>query len=231
MREGAGITEHEPVFDEIVAAARQRPEVAEAIDRHIAEHFGPVSSVLHEFVSHLVTLHVHVVAPTPERPFHTLITSGMSDLPMTVPDGVSPFAELMICLPADWPLTDEAVREPRTGWPIDTLKAAARLPHQYSTWIGEWHSVPNGDPPMPFALNTPFAGVVVTPMITVGERARVIRVPDGTDINLLAVVPLHPDELAVKVQQGTDALVEILDRGGISEVFDPTRPSYATARP
>ena len=228
MSDGAGITEHEPVFDEFVAAAAQRPEAAEAIERHIAEHFGPVSSVLHEFVSHLVSLHVHVVGPTPGRPFQTLITSGMSDLPMTVPDGLSPFAELMICLPPDWPLTDEAVRDPSTGWPIDTLKAVARLPPQYGTWIGEWHSVPNGDPPVSFTWGTAFAGVVVTPMITVGEEARVIRVADGTEINLLAVVPLHPEELAVKVQHGTDALVEVLDRGGISEVLDPARQSYAT---
>ncbi|MQA64140.1 MAG: hypothetical protein GEU86_22400 [Actinophytocola sp.] len=61
----------------------------------------------------------------------------------------------MLCLPADWPLTQAALQEERTGWPVDVLKRVARLPHEYATWIGEWHSVPNGDPAMPYAPDTP----------------------------------------------------------------------------
>ncbi|MFD0855209.1 suppressor of fused domain protein, partial [Actinomadura adrarensis] len=147
--DGVGITRHEPRYDGFVAAAGQRQEVAEAIDRHVAEHFGPVAFVWHEFVSHLVGVHVHVVGPTAERPYHTLVTTGMSERPMMVPDGqgISPYAELMMCLPADWPLTQAALQDPRTGWPVQVLKQIARLPHEYATWIGEWHSVPNGDGP------------------------------------------------------------------------------------
>ncbi|MDG4772986.1 hypothetical protein [Solwaraspora sp. WMMD792] len=48
----------------------------------------------------------------------------------------------------------------------------ARLPHEYSTWIGDWHSVPNGDPPQPYAAGTPFAGVVVTPADAAGVSRR-----------------------------------------------------------
>ncbi|MGC4750440.1 suppressor of fused domain protein [Micromonospora sp. DT201] len=75
--------------------------------------------------------------------------------------------------------------------------------------------------------NTPFAGVVITPMLHVPAEARTIEVGDGTRIALLALIPLHPEEVAVKVDRGTNALIEVLDRGRVTELLDPDRPSYA----
>lgn len=220
---GSGILRHEARHDGFVPAEGQRQEVGEAIDRHIAEFFGPVEFVYHEMVSHLVAVHVYVIEPTEARPYRTLMTSGMSELPMTVPDGhdISPYAELMIALPADWPLDDQST------WPLQVLKEIARLPHEYGTWLGPWHSVPNGDPPQPYAPGVPFSGVVVAPMLRVPAAARVIEVGDGTRVDLFGLIPLHPDEVAVKVEQGTDALIGVLDRGGITELLDPDRPSFA----
>ena len=224
---GTGIVRHKPRYEGFVAAVGQRKEVAEAVDGHVAAHFGRVEFVLHEIASHLVGIHVYVMEPTAERPYRTLITSGMSERPMTVPEGqgISPYAELMLCLPADWPLTQTALQDERTGWPVRVLKQVARLPHEYATWIGEWHSVPNGDPAMPYAPGTPFAGVVVTPMLKVRPEARTIEVGDGTRIDLLALIPLHPAEIDLKVSQGTDALIAALDRGNVTELLDPDRPS------
>lgn len=224
---GTGIVRHEPRYDGFEAAAGQRQEVADAIERHIAVHFGPVAFVLHELASHLIGAHVYVVEPSAERPYQTLVTSGMSERPMTVPpgSGISPYAELMLCLPTDWPMTQAALQDERTGWPVRLLKQVARFPHEYGTWIGEWHSLPNGDPAVPYAPGTPFAGVVVTPALDVSPEARTIEVADGTRINLLALVPLHADEVALKVSQGTNALIAVLDRGRVSELLDPTRAS------
>ncbi|WBC05635.1 suppressor of fused domain protein [Micromonospora sp. WMMA1976] len=226
---GSGVLRHQSLHDGFVPAQGPQQAFADAIDRHIEEHFGPVEFVYHEIASHLVGVHVHVVAPTEERPYRTLITSGISELPMTVPEGhdISPYAELMLSLPADWPLTDAAGFGDETGWPLRILKQVARLPHEYGTWIGEWHSVPNGDPAQPYATDTPFAGVVVTPMLRVPPEARTIDVDGGIRIVLLALIPLHPEEIAVKVERGTDALIEVLDRGRITELLDPRRPSYA----
>ncbi|MEV0900164.1 suppressor of fused domain protein [Actinoplanes sp. NPDC049802] len=224
---GDGLLRHQSHHDGFVPAQGARQEIAEAIDGHIAEYFGPVEFVYHEMLSHLVAVHIYVVEPTGHRPYRTLITSGMSELPMTVPDGVNPYAELMLCLPTDWPLDQESLSDPAVYWPIRVLKEIARLPHEYGTWIGEWHSVPNGDPAQPYAPGVPFAGCVITPMLRVPAEARTIVAPDDTEINLLAVIPLHADEVAVKVARGTDALIEILDRGHISELLDPARPSFA----
>ncbi len=59
----------------------------DAISEHIEQHIGEVTMVFHEIVSDLVHIDVHHVLPTEDRDFHTLITSGMSDKPMNVPDG------------------------------------------------------------------------------------------------------------------------------------------------
>ncbi|MGY0002409.1 suppressor of fused domain protein [Micromonospora sp. I033] len=226
---GSGVLRHQSLHDGFVPAQGPQEAFTDAIDRHIEEHFGPVAFVYHEIVSHLVGVHIYAVAPTEERPCWTLITSGMSELPMTVPEGhgISPYAELMLSLPADWPLAQAAGPDDGTGWPLRILKQVARLPHEYGTWIGEWHSVPNGDPAQPYAPGCPFAGVVVAPMLRAAPEARTIDVAGGTRIALLALIPLHPDEMAVKVERGTDALIAVLDRGRVTELLDPRRPSYA----
>ena len=71
-------------------------ESIEEISAHIETHIGKVSIVLHEMLSDTVHIDVHHVKPTRERPYHTLITSGMSDLAMNVPDEIKS-AKYIIC--------------------------------------------------------------------------------------------------------------------------------------
>jgi len=224
---GAGVLRHRARDRAWEPAGAGDPDTVEAIDRHIEEHFGPVAFVWHELASDLVHIDVSVVAPSPERPFHTLVTSGMSERPMTVPAGASssPYAELMMCLPPDWPMTAEAFRDENAYWPIRLLKMVARLPHEYETWVAEWHSVPNGDPAQPHASGTPFVGALVAPMIRTGPEARTITTTADRQVSLLALVPLHPAEMQLKLTAGTDALLDAFDTVTVSELFDPARPS------
>lgn len=61
-----------------------------------------------------------MIPPAVDRPFHVLVTSGMSDLAMTVPEGMEFFrrAELMIALPADWPIEGPRFEDEQGYWPI-----------------------------------------------------------------------------------------------------------------
>lgn len=199
----------------------------DAIGRHIERCFGPVTMVWHQLVSDLVHIDVHVVAPGPDRPYITLVTSGMSDRPMSVPpgSGASQYAELMICLPTGWPMTMEAFRDESAYWPIRALKTVARLPLEYDTFIAEWYSVPNGDPAQPYAPGTPFTGVLVAPVLHREPDARTIITSDGRRISLLAIIPLHQFEMDLKLTRGTDALIDAFDHAHVSELLDPTRPS------
>lgn len=90
-------------------------ENIEHISDHIQEHIGPIEMVFHEIISDVVHVDLHWVKPTRDKPYHTLVTSGMSDLPMTVPDGAENFryAELMLSLPPEWPMTMDAFKDER----------------------------------------------------------------------------------------------------------------------
>lgn len=224
--DGSQIFRHPARGREWEPAAAGDPEAVTAIEEHIARYFGAPETVWHELASDLVHIDVHVTPPSPDRPRYTLVTSGMSDLPMNVPPAIdTPYAELMMALPPDWPLTAEAFRDEAAYWPIRLLKTIARLPHAYDTWIGPGHSVPNGDPPKPYAPGVPFTGVLVAPVLRCEDAARTIVTSEGKHISLLALIPVHQAEMNLKLASGASVLYDAFDRAGVSEVLDPARPS------
>jgi hypothetical protein len=109
--------------------------------------------VLHEVESEFVHIDVHVVRATPERPYHVLLTSGMSDRAMKVPEGAEEcgYAELLLAPPRNWPVDYASFEDELNYWPVRQLKRTARFPHVYESWLWCGHTVTNGDPPSPCA--------------------------------------------------------------------------------
>ena len=201
----------------------------EAIVRHIERHLGRVTSVFHELLSDTVHLDVHWVKPRATRPYHFLVTSGMSDLPMKIPAGVKAprHVELMVTLPERWSIGEEAFRDENWYWPLRQLKTFARFPHKYDTWLGEGHTVTNDDPPQPFASGTRLCGALLQAPQHVPAAFRELRIEGRKIIRFLAVVPLHDDEMTLKTRDGTEALLERLRKHGVTDVVEPARPSVA----
>ena len=208
-------------------------ENIERISAHIEEYVGPVKTVFHEVISDLVHVDVHIVAPSPERDFYTLVTSGMSDRAMTPPPEYPDlkYAELMICLPSDWPMGEEAWKADENYWPVRMLKFLARFPHEYRTWLWAMHTLPHGDPPQPFAANTGMCGIILLPPVTVRPEFQELQVAGGKTIHFHALVPLHADEMDLKLKQGAEALFDGFNRDGISEILEPGRPSTLAQPP
>ena len=205
----------------------------ERISAHIEEHIGPVAVVFHELISDLVHVDIHMVAPTAERPYHTLITSGMSDLPMTTPAGADlpRYAELIISLPPEWRLTQEAFNDERNYWPIRLLKTLARLPHEHETWLGFGHTIPhNGDPAEPYAKNTELCCALLSQPQLIPEPALGITVDDEKTIWFYSVVPLYRDEMEFKLKKGSDALFKLLEAHEVNEVLNIKRRSVCKKR-
>ena len=201
----------------------------EAIVRHIERHLGPVESVFHELVSDAVHLDVHWVRPTAARPFHLLVTSGMSDRPMKVPAELAAprHIELVATLPEHWVIGSDAFRNEDWYWPVRELKTLARFPHKYDTWLGEGHTVANDDPPQPLAPETRLCGAILLRAQHVPEAFHELRLGDGRTIRFLAVVPVHDEEMALKTRSGTEALLERFRKAGVTDVIEPARPSVA----
>jgi len=205
----------------------------DAIARHIERHLGPVASVFHEFISDAVHLDVHWVKPTPARPYHFLATSGMSDRAMNIPGRVDAprHIELVVTLPERWWIGEEAFESDNWYWPVRQLKTLARFPHKYDTWLGEGHTVTNDDPPQPLAPGTRLCGALLLPPQHVPQAFRELRIDGGKTIRFLAVVPLYEEEMALKIRDGTAALVDLLRKHGVTDVVEPARKSVARPIP
>ncbi|MNN35009.1 Suppressor of fused protein (SUFU) [compost metagenome] len=225
---GSAIMLHEQPAD--FSPARGQSSIEE-ISAHIERHLGPIANVFHEIISDTVHLDVHVVMPTEDCPNIRLVTSGMSDLPMTLGEGVevSPYLELMMTLPADWPLQQDQLQDERNYWPIRLLKTLARLPHKYGTWLGLGHTVPNGDPAEPYAPGVGFDGAILLLALSAPDEVDELPIDDGRTIEFLSVVPLYPEEMALKLSHGTDALIDLLSDNDIGDVIEPGRNNPAVA--
>lgn len=118
------------------------PSLIEAVSAHIGQHIGPVETVLHELASDDLHIDVHIVPPAPGRPYHALITSGMSERAMRVPEGSESYryAELCMLLDPSWPLSNDRLDDADIYWPIRVLKDTARFPHEANTWLSLGHT-------------------------------------------------------------------------------------------
>ena len=223
---GAPIWRHQPRNKPFEPAAGDADAI-DRIDAHIRQHVGPVALVFHEVVSDLVHIDVHMVEPTAERPYRTLVTSGMSDRPMAAPEGQEAyrFAELVLCLPPDWPVTQEAFADENNYWPVRWLKLLARLPHQYDTWLFWGHTVPHGDPPTPFADNTDLCCALLLWPALFDEGFRALEVSPEKTIHFLSLVPLYREETDLKLRAGVETLLERFG-GKVTELLDVRRRNF-----
>ncbi|MCB1582220.1 MAG: suppressor of fused domain protein [Xanthomonadales bacterium] len=207
-------------------------ECIEEISDHIERHIGEIHLVYHELVSDTVHIDVHHVAPTNECPFHTLITSGMSDLPMAVPEdsGMPKHLELMILLPKNWKISQEDFQNEQWYWPVRTLKFLARFPHKYDTWLGYGHTIPNGNPAEPYAENTRLNGAILLPPVSVPREFLTLEIDKDKTIEFNCIVPLYEEEMNYKLDKGSDALLDKFDKHGVSDVVDIKRKNIAKKR-
>jgi len=206
-------------------------EHLEEIEKHLEKHVGKVATVFHEIVSDLIHLDVLFVTASKDRPYHLLVTSGVSDEPMHVPEGAEQYrrAELMIALPETWPLEGDEAKEEKNYWPVRWLKFVGRLPHEYNTWIGWGHSIPNGDPAEPIA-DTKFVGVTLAPPYWLTEDFFQLQTKSGERISFYSMIPLYAEEMDLKLKKGADELDRRFAKAGIGYVLDTNRPNVALKR-
>ena len=211
----------------------------EAISEHIEKHIGKIEIVFHEIVSDLVHIDVHWVKPTEQFPFHTLVTSGMSDKPMTVPEGLDDhkYSELCILLPVDWQIDgtsyitmEEAFKNENNYWPIRWLKAIARFPHEYDTWVGHGHTIPNGENADPFADNTKLGCMILFPSLSLGGQFFTLKINEQKTINFYCLYPLYKEEMNFKLKNGSDALLDKFEKYNLTDIVDINRKNTCSKK-
>ena len=218
-----------PLYPLSAPMARQAQPAVLAHDpvaEHIATHLGKPALVFHETAPDAVQIDIHVIQPTPSFPYVRLVTSGMSQKPMTVPEGAPPYAELIMALPAGWQLDETSVKEEKWYWPVALMRHLANYPHKQATWVGLGHSVPNGFPAKPYIAGIGFCGAIILPPLSTPEPFHSLTV-DGKDIYFHCVVPLFQEELDLARRRGFAELLDKFNEKDVTDVVDPARKNTA----
>lgn len=189
-------------------------------------------AVFREFLSHLVHIDVHILAPTSTEPFYVVFTTGMSDLPMVLPTDMQEradlqHAELFMFLPSTWrPVLNDVAPEKIPDehfWPIRLLKFLARFPHEYKTWFGWGHTIPNGPDFDPIVDGTRQGGIV---FLEFGDKLTPVEAADGALIHLYMAMPAYREEIEYCQTHGMKALADIFKRQDLPLVIDLQRQNY-----
>ncbi len=209
--------------------------VCDSILEHVEKHLGKPSPLsLQEIVPADPSLVIYHIPPNPKLAelngtCLALLTSGMSSKPMTVPQGGGDFrfAELIVYLPADWPLDKKALQDARHSWPVDWLRRIARWPHQNNTWLGGQSIViANGDPPAPLGPGIRFTcWLLVVEPLDFGRMQR----SDGSWINFYGMYPLYTEERNLEKQHGTEYILNLFQEHRFPSYVNTKRPNLAYA--
>lgn len=196
------------------------------ITEHIEKYIGKVDLVFHELVSDYLHIDVLIVNPTKEDPTYKLITSGMSDFPMVLPDEVEQpkYLELMITLPSYWKLDSESLNDENWYWPIRLIKFLARFPHDYNTFLGWGHTIGPDVENTYYSKNVKFCSSILLGSIMYEEDFLTLKINENKEILFLSVVPLYKEEAEFKINNGSDKLIETMNE--YSEVVIPNRKNY-----
>ena len=212
----------------------------EEMDEHIRKIYPCKEKqpfVMHEILSNFVHIDVNIIPPEGERDYYVLWTSGMSDLPMTLPDGdydkkLYERAELLMYLPADWKFNEPGslgnTMEDYYYWPLYWIKYLARFPHEYRTWLGTGHTLPNGEEYAPLGEGTKMGGFFFLPAISLGKKypgVETLNCKDGIRINFLWAIPMYQEEIEYKLEAGYEEMLDLMGKKDFPRVIDPMRKS------
>lgn len=200
----------------------------ESLERHCERYLGACPSAVGELVPGPVPLTLYPHLPSADRPWLTLRTGGVSDYPMSVPEGMDEYryCELLTYLPAGWDLLGEGEQ---AWWPGRLLKQLGQFVHEQSTWFDDGHTVAVSDPGETYAPD----------MLT---SAALLRVPcveapgfdpaliDGVPCRFLWVFPITEAEAEFKLKHGAGALLELIEAHQLGHVLDPGRACMISGR-
>ena len=201
---------------------RKKITKQEAIENHIEKYVGPIYKVFHELISPDFHLDVYwIETEIYTEKVYVLVTCGMSDLPMNVPESLDQFrfAELCMILPGNWNF--ENLNDENNFWPIKVLKDLSRYPHHYNTWLGIEHTTAE-EGNQTYSPNVGFCGSLLFVPLGIDENFYQLK-HDKKIINFYSIIPLYPEEIEFKLNNGISALLELFERHMISDIVDINR--------
>ena len=216
------------------------PQISGVYAREIQAHFDQAFPDRQHFAIHVPDaspIDVHILPPKDKDGYYVLYTTGMSDLPMTLPPDIDEpekwqYAELYMFLPPTWqfglPEDDRLSNKrskgqfpPQYHWPVTLLRFLGQFPHAYKTWLGWGHTMPNGPSYAPICEGTTMGGVV----LDIIRGVPPMETRDGKRVNFFFVIPAYKEEIEYKLKYGMKALTDRFAEGDLPLVVDIRRPN------
>ena len=181
--------------------------------------FGEILTVSHELIPQIPHIDVYTFRRKRGDGYvYAIVTGGMSDLPMTMPRGGE-----------EEPRRVELIfycAEPHEEY-IRALRWLAHFPHDSKSWLGQGHTMPNGNPPEPFLGSRGLDSFLFVPPIVTKDRTLPEELKlKGDPVHFLWVVPLTTAECDYKLEKGLDAMLGRFQENRHPHVYEPTRRSY-----
>lgn len=198
------------------------PNSVEIVDNHLDRFFDENDDIVvfDEIKSEIIHRDIFLIKATDDRPYHILLSCGMSALPMKIPEDIesSEFAEVMILLPKEWNLNLESFSNEQNYWPIRVMKELMMLPHSNKTWLGYGHAFGHeGD--NEFAEGVGFNSVLLMNSMELSSEFTQIELENDKVVDIYTLMPLYKEELEFKKEKGTYELLKKFDEFGIEEII------------
>ena len=180
---------------------------------------------LHENVDTL-GMHIDIVTIPPDPPKRDnwiLVTIGMSAYKMNTDNPDDQYMELLIELPAEWPVDKESIKSPNNWWPIEHMYRIARHPRRYNTWLGYGHTFSTEE--CVKIENSDFVGFILSDVCEIPSGVMEYETIDGRKINFYQMIPIFEDELSFKLANDESELFYKMSEAEIFGVVDINRKS------
>ena len=116
--------------------------------------------------------------------------------------------------------------EPKPEY-LETMRLMAHFPHDYQTFFGMGHTIPNGDPPAPIWGHKELNSLLFIPSIVSPDNELPKQLVLGGDaVDFLWMVPLSHSECNLTLARGTNAILELFSTNLHPHVFTGGRESY-----
>ncbi|MBB4799970.1 hypothetical protein HNP37_000009 [Flavobacterium nitrogenifigens] len=199
------------------------PNSVEIVDNHLDHFFDENEDIVvfDEIESEIIHRDIFFIKANQDRPYHILLSCGMSALPMDVPKDTesSEYVEIMILLPKEWNLEYDSFSDEKNYWPIRIMKEIMMSPHENKTWFGFGHTF-GYEQDDEFAEGVGFNSVMLAHSMELSDDFTQIQLENEKVVDIYTLIPLYKEELEFKKKNGAYALLEHFDKFGIEEIVE-----------
>ena len=169
-------------------------------EEHYERHFGRMSdAVAHSTDKNTVHVDIYQFEPSEARPYWTLVTGGMSDLPQRIPSAaegtLAPRTEILMY-----------AKTPQ-HWMLEILKTLAEFPFRRETFL-HWYHTWTKDACITHEPSS-FTSCLFLPPFLEDPSLNELQV-QGNRVDFLWMIPITEREQDFAVSDGSEALARLL---------------------